>query len=483
MWPFKRKQKQFADRIMQIGGPNDWLTLSECYSNIFISGQVGSGKTTGPGANLGLGLLAHPSRPGALILCQKPDEGARWMRYCELANRSADVIHVRLGGSHTINLLDYELGAHGGGVESAKALVGVIMEVANRNRSRNSSDSYWPESAERAMGYAMTLIRMARGKCGFNDVLEFMMSCPTSVEQVMSDAWNQEAFAARCLHDAAQKYGDTRPFQLAAEWLTTEWAELSEKTKSIVDSVIRITLDRFLSGEFADLISNDNTTFTPEMALDGKIIIFDVPGTVYGPAAVWASVAIKLLFQKAAMRRDLTKDCRPLILWADEAANFCVPELDAMFLSQSRQFKTICVNIVQNKPLVVTALGSNEAARHQTDAWISNHATIIAAANSDPETNKLYSDMAGETRETLYGGSTGGQFKYDIMADMMGQELGNANVSWNQQIRPSLPPAVFSQCAKGGKEYGFMTEAYVMQSGRVFSNGKPWIKAAWKQRW
>src|SRR5262249_9603303 len=151
-------------------------------------------------------------------------------------------------------------------------------------------------------------------------------------------------------------------------------------------------------------ISAERTTFTPEMAMaDGKIILFDVPGTVYGPAAIWASVAVKLLFQRAAMRRDLTKECRPLILWADDGARFLVPEQDALFLSQSRQFKTICVNIVQNIPLIVTALGSSEAARHQAYAWLSNHATIIAAANSDPETNKLFSDMAGETRETLYG--------------------------------------------------------------------------------
>jgi hypothetical protein len=271
---------------------------------------------------------------------------------------------------------------------------------------------------------------------------------------------------------------------MAAEWLTTEWPELSDKTRSIIDSVIKNTLDRFLSGKFADLISNDKTTFTPEMALEeGKVIIFDVPGTVYGPAAVWASVAIKLLFQKAAMRRDLSGKCRPLILYCDEAANYCVPEQDAMFLSQSRQFKVICVNIVQNLPLVITALGSSEAARHQAEAWMSNHATHIVGAQTDPSTCKLYSDMAGETKETFYGGSTGGHFHYDIVADMLGQNLGNASVNWSTQIRPSLPPHMFGLLRKGGKEYGYVTEAYCLQSGRHFSNGRTFIKAAWRQKW
>jgi hypothetical protein len=482
MWPFKSKRTRVNyDAILQIGGPDDWLYLDQCYSNIFISGQVGSGKTTGPAANLALGLLAHPSRPGALWQCMKPDEACRAVHYCKLTDRSVDVIHVRLGGSHTINLLDYELSGPGG-VESAKAIISVIMEVANRNRSRNSSDSYWPESAERAMGYAVTIVKMANGTCGFQDVLEFMQSVPTSPEQFMNPEWCQGSFAAACVTAAAEKYRQTRAFQMAFNWFASEWPQLSDKTRSIIESVILNTLDKLLGGQFAELISSDKTTFTPELALhDGKIIIFDVPGSVYGPAAVWASVAVKLLFQKAAMRRDLSKPCRPLILWADEAANFC-NELDAMFLSQSRQFKTICVNIVQNMPLVITALGSSEAARHQAEAWHSNHATHIVASNMDPSTCKMYSEMAGETRETLYGGSTGGHFDYDIMADVMGREMGNASVSWNQQIRPSLPPFVFSQLAKGGREFGYWTEAYVLQSGRLFSNGKPWIKAAWRQQ-
>jgi hypothetical protein len=485
MWPFTRKQKRFNDAIMQIGGPNDWLTISQCESNVALIGQVGSGKTTGPGANFALGLLAHRSRPGALILCQKPDEAARWKRYCKLCqiDRSADVIHVQLGGPHVMNMLNYTLTGPGG-VEEAKAGISVLMEVANRNRSRNSSDSYWDESSTRAMGNSMTLKLMADGTCSYEDLREFMNSLPVSVEQVMSEEWNRNSFAGKCLHAAHGQSPNSRAFEMAAEWLTTEWPELSDKTRSVIHSVTINTLDKFLSGQFADLISNSRTTFTPEMALeDGRIIIFDVPGTVYGPAAVWASVAMKLLFQKALMRRGLSGPCRPVVIWADEAANFLVPEQDAMFLSQSRQFKAICVNIIQNIPLAVTALGSNEAARHQTHAWLSNHATVICAANSDPETNQLFSAMAGETRETFYGGSTGGQFHYDIMADLMGQQLGNASVNWSQLIRPALPAHLFGQLAKGGAEYRYVTEAYVMQSGRRFSNGKTFIKAAWRQRW
>jgi hypothetical protein len=154
-----------------------------------------------------------------------------------------------------------------------------------------------------------------------------------------------------------------------------------------------------------------------------------------------------------------------------------------MFLSQSRQFKCICVNIVQNLPLVVTALGSNEAARHQAQAWISNHSTIIGCANSDPETNKLLSALAGEEKETMYGGSGGTIQNYCPIGDFMGQPQGHAQASWNEQYRPALPPEWFLGLAKGGKQNGLVTEAYVFQSGRVFnSTGRTWMRGSWRQR-
>jgi hypothetical protein len=468
--------------VMQLGaGPDDWLRLEECYSNIFISGQVGSAKTTGVGALLARGLLRHPSKPGALVLCQKPDEAQRWIKYAEDCGRADDVMHVYLGGPHSIDLLDYELSAKGGGVESAGVLLDVILEVANRNRQRTSSDSYWPESSGRQMRYAMTLIRMAGYVCGLQEVLEFCQSLPADAEQLKDPAWKASSYAVNCLLAAAESHSRERAFQLAGDWLISEWSSLAEKTKSIISSVTNNTLDRFLSGPFADLICG-NTTFSPEDPIErGRLLIFDLPGAVYGPPAQWASVAVKLLTQRALMRRDLTKPCRPVILWCDEAANFCVPEMDAMFLSQSRQFKAICVNIVQNLPLIITALGAAEAARHQAMAWLSNHATIFACANSDPETNHLMSSMCGETKEIMHGGSGGTDNNYNVFDDLMGTYRGHAHASWNETYRPSFPADRYSRLLRGGRDNDFIMEAVVFQSGRTFSNGKTWIKSAFRQ--
>jgi hypothetical protein len=480
---FLRRKPKNPDLVMRLAlDGDDWLDLHQCYSNIFITGQIGSAKTTGVGANLAHGLLSHPSRPAAWVVCQKPDEGARWLRYAEQAGRLGDVIHVTPGGKHRIDILEHEVSTFGGGVEQAKSLLGVLMEVANRNRQRNSADSFWPESAEMMMGHSMHILKKAGHPCGLKNLLLFCQSLPNSPEQLKDPAWRVKSYSVNCLMAAAKLHPEDDVLQMSGDWMTGEWPTLSDKTRSIVYSVSTITISKLLTNQFADLL-NGTSTFTPEKAMEeGKIVIWDTPGSVFGPPAQLASVAIKLLFQRAAMRRDLSKPCRPLILWCDEAANFCVPDLDAMFLSQSRQFKCICCNIVQNLPLVVTALGANEAARHQAQAWISNHSTIIGCANSDPETNKLLSALAGEEKETMYGGSGGTQQNFDPLDDFMGRSTSHAHASWSEQYRPALPPEWFLGLAKGGKPH-FTTEAYVFQSGRIFnSTGRTWMRGSWKQR-
>jgi TraM recognition site of TraD and TraG len=479
----RRKHENQDDFIMPLGvGSEDCLTLEQCFSNIFLAGAAGSGKTTGPASHLIRGLLAHPSRPGCLVMCQKPDEGHRWLGYATQAGRMGDVIHVTPGGPHKIDILDYELNARGGGAESAGSLLGTLMEVANRGRARNSADSYWPESSERQMKYAMVLVTMAGLSCGLREVLHFCQSLAGSPEQLADAKWRSGSYAANCLLAAAEEHEHEHAFRMAGEWLTKEWPELSDKTKSIIQSVTLNTLDKLLTSKFADLICDD-TTWKPDAVInDGKILIFDVPVAVFGVPAQLANVAIKVLFQRAALRRDLSKACRPFLFACDEAANFCVPDLDAMFLSQSRQFRCICLNIVQNFPLVVSALGGQESARNQAYAWISNHATVIGCSNGDPETNKFMSALAGEERETLYGGSSGSGQAYDPLDDWMGKPTNQVSASWNEQYRPALPSDRWLTLRKGGKGNGFLTEGYVFQSGRMFSNGRTWIKGVWKQQ-
>jgi hypothetical protein len=192
-----------------------------------------------------------------------------------------------------------------------------------------------------------------------------------------------------------------------------------------------------------------------------------------------------MIFQLAVMRRPLTGGPRrKFFLFCDEAANFLVPRWDAMFLSQSRQFGAGCIHLVQNFPLVVTALGGDQGARENAIAWLSNHATIMAAANFDRETNELMSGLCPERKETMYGGSAssgGAGEPYSVWDDLSGQSQSHAHANWHQEYRPAFPPDHFAGLLRGGAANNFECECIVVQAGRVWSNGKRWLRARLKQ--
>ena len=299
--PFVRKHARLDDDfIMSLGpGPGDGLTLSQCFSNIFIAGMIGSGKTTGVGVNLATGLLRihHDLRPAFYVKnLMKGNAGSsmrKTRRKPPMSFTSSLAGYIRLMLSR-MNLMPK-------GVVSK--VPGSSWMSCSKSRTETSlapaADSYWPESSNRQMGYGMALIRMAGLSCGFRELLEFCQSLPSDAAQLKDPAWRRTAYAVNCLLAAAEEHEHEIAFKMAGEWLTNEWPGLNEKTKSIIQSVTINTLDRLLSSEFADLITED-TNWTPEQVMtEGRILIFDVPGAVYGPAAQLASIAIKLLFQRA----------------------------------------------------------------------------------------------------------------------------------------------------------------------------------------
>jgi hypothetical protein len=477
-WSRKRKPIRNDDILRLSHGDGDWLTLEQCFNNVFIFGQVGSGKTTGPLAHLALGLLKHPSKPGALILCQKPDEGKRWLGYAKKAGRLDDVMHVVPGGPWKLDIIDHEMNVVG--IEAVAELFRTMQEASERGKATNMGERYWPDQAARYIRFAATLISFAGYACGIHELLQFFQSVPSNPEQLKDARWRAESYACKCLL-AASSHKDDPSFQLAGEWFLKEFPELSDKTRSNIMSIVLSTLDRLYTSKFASLICEDTTWRPDEVVRDGKILILDVPGAVYGVAAQLASIGVKTLFQRAVLRRPLDGNPKPFIIHADEGANFAVNDLDSNFLSQSRQFRCICINAVQNLPLVTASLGASESARIQASAWISNHGTILGCANSDPETNKLLSAMAGEEKELMFGGSSGPSQNYDFVGDFMGEQQGHAHASWNEQYRPALPPEAFMHLRKGSKQNAFQVQAFVFQSGRRFANGRTFTLGSWEQ--
>ncbi len=155
----------------------DPITVHQAYQGVLITGGIGSGKTTGPGAELARALLRQGA--GMLVLCAKPDEAERWHRYCEETGRLADLIRVYPGGPYHWDVVKYELGQPGATVESMAQLLDILAETAQNNAPSGSQEKpFWRYFNQRIMRRALATVWLSRETCCLTDVYKFLAQAP-----------------------------------------------------------------------------------------------------------------------------------------------------------------------------------------------------------------------------------------------------------------------------------------------------------------
>lgn len=459
--------------LCELGG--NPLTLEHACQGIAIFGVTGSGKTTGPGATIARALLE--AGVGFCVMAAKVDEYQRWVRLCEQAGRSADLVRFGPGSGLCCDVLNYELSAPGGTVESAASLIESLIQVASRSGG-HGEEQYWALSCQKAIRNAVSAINIATGGCSMGDVYRFMVSLPESRARVQDAEWRKESYAAQCLMVVEKKAPPHEADLLLNFWLV-EWPELSTKPRSIIHSMVTNTLAKFLSSPLREMVTGE-TNVSPGDAARGKIIVLDMPVLRWRELGQFFQVIFKTLVQRDALRREITPGMKPVCLWSDEAQWFCLPEQDAMTQTVARQSKLISVTITQNLPTLYAALGGNEKARMEGEGWIGNHAVKVLTANSCPATNQYFSDMIGSSKQMFLTVSPGAQ-EYDPIEDVMGRRKARGGCSASEHWHPDVPPNDFVTLAKGGEESGFVVEAICFHGGRKFNTGKPWVRCGFRQ--
>jgi hypothetical protein len=156
-----------------------------------------------------------------------------------------------------------------------------------------------------------------------------------------------------------------------------------------------------------------------------------------------------------------------------------LPSVDSMTQAVARSHKLINVAITQNMPLLESLMKRRE----DVVAWLSNLQTKFIFANSDKDTNDYFSALFGNSKH-LFGGMSSNNAPFDLVSDWMGTNTQQAGYSMNEHWHPDVPPQIFAsgEMRKGGKENRYWVDCFVHQAGRNFSNWKPWIKAAIRQR-
>lgn len=408
----------------------DSLRVRDLYEGTQIMGGTGSGKSSGSAREIAHAMLK--AGWGGLVLCAKPDEADRWVRYLEETGRSAHLIRVTPQGPYNINFTDYETNRPDGGGSETYNLVS-LMEVQMEASAQalgpaagGEGAAFWVLSRRELCANAIEPLVAATGRFRLEEMMKMVTSAPTSRAEAFSDEWKARSFCYQVLRksfEAPVGCGLARhELQAAADYWFGTFADLDSKTRSNIVATLTSAISPFLRGVLHDRFCT-TTNITPEMTHEGAVIVWDFPVKVWGAAAVVATQLMKHQWQKATERRVVGAKTRPVFLFADEC-QFYLSDYDAEFQSTARSSRAATVYITQNLPTYYSRLRARDP-KATADALLGNFQTKIFHANTDPTTNQYAADLIGRSLQR--------RFSQNWSTNGSRQTSEGTNTSWGAQ--------------------------------------------------
>jgi type IV secretory pathway TraG/TraD family ATPase VirD4 len=185
------------------------------------------------------------------------------------------------------------------------------------------------------------------------------------------------------------------------------------------------------------------------------VIVLDIPVKEYLDLGQAAQVLFKLMWQRAAERRDPAKYPRPVCLFADEAQLFLTSH-DTLFQATARSARVASVLLTQNIDSIRERFPA-ASAKSAADALLGNFHTKVFCSNGHVGTNEWAAKLIGEEWQT----------RSNVSASLGGE--GAMSAGTVESRRFLVDPIEFARLAKGGPENGGMVEAIVYRSGQPFA--------------
>jgi hypothetical protein len=437
-----------------------------------IFGATGSGKTSGSGRALARAFLENGF--GGLVLCAKTDEPELWERYAWQAGRQADII--RLSGEQ-FNFLHYEANRPGAGAGQTENLVTLFMqvaEIASQRQGQATADLYWERAVKQLLRNAVDLLLIAGEAVSLPELFEIIRTAPQDMDEAKSETWQGESVCFNYVQRAAERARenpDVQPeYRMTVKYWLEEFPRMDNRPRSSIVSLFTTLADSFLRGTLRKLFSS-GTTVIPDCTTLGKIILVDLPVKEWSELGQYAAVLMKFMTQKALERRP-SSDLRPVFIWADEAHYFTTA-YDQLFQTTARAARACTVYLTQNYSNYLSALGG-ESARPKVDSLLGNLQTKIFHQNGDEVTNRWAAQAIGRRLQYRYGSN--------VSHTASARDSSNTVAESEQQvIELDLEPSGFTTLLKGGTPSHNVVEGILFQSGRVWSNGRTWLRALFPQ--
>jgi hypothetical protein len=461
------KRDSVLDRPVLSLSESDQLLFRDLAEGTLITGAPGSGKSSTSGKQLAYGMLRAPGS-GGLILTAKAEETANWIAYAKACGREQDLIVFNAESGHTFDPLHYEWTRPGRGAGDLESIIDFFSTLVSigKKETGHGHDPFWERGNEQLMRNVIKLLDLAGERISIANLDRVIKSLPTRPEEHEQAPWQEQSFCAQLIK-AIKARKDTlsedqwSDLDFATQYIFRKWPAFDERPRSSLEMTWSGMADKFLFNPFNRLFCGGKCSFTPEMTThERKIVICDFPMLEYGhETGRTINVILKLIFQRAWLRRSLSESPNPVFLWQDEFQYF-VTRRDNFFQQTCRGSRVAVVCLTQNILNLSEELGEQQPGS-KTKSFCGNLAIKIAHQQNEPDTATFMADIIGKEYRYLDSFHAGG-------ADT---EKAHTSVGGSQQLVHIVEPVEFTRLLKPDAQNP-LAQAIVYQSGKPFNATK-----------
>jgi hypothetical protein len=457
-------QRHILDEPILSLSETDQLRLRDMCEGTLITGAPGSGKSSTAGKQLAYGLLRTPGM-GGLVLTAKAEETQNWIEYAKACGREKDLIVFNAESGHVFDPLHYEWTRPGRGAGDLESIIDFFSTLVSIGKKEvgHGHDPFWERGNEQLMRNCIKLLDLAGERISIVSIDRVIKSLPTRPDEYEEESWQNSSFCAHLISSIHQReetltFDEWDDLKIATQYAFNKWPAFDERPRSSLEMTWSGMGDKFLFNPFNRLFCSGKCTFTPEQTMqEGKIIICDFPLLEYGhETGRTINVILKLIFQRAWLRRKISESPNPVFLFQDEFQYF-VTRRDNFFQQTCRGSRVAVVCLTQNISNLSEELGENEPGS-KTKSFLGNLGTKIFLQQNDIATCSYGADQVG--REYRYldsfnaSGSTGGN--------------SNTSIGGHQHLAHIVEPIEFTRLIRPNSTNPY-AQGLVYQSGKIFT--------------
>ncbi len=468
---YKPKRTDPLDEVVLFWDGRSRWTVRDAFEGTIIFGANGSGKTSGSGETILRALMKKGF--GGLVLSVKGDEWGTCQQLAEETGRTADLIRFTLNPNEKCcyNPLENE-----SVTENAVRLLLTLVDLGAIGQRAKDDDGFWKDELLKLLRHTVELLLTTEGRIDLYAIEKLVTSTAATSAEVTSKRWQAESLCWSLLEAVRLETGGNFSMNMerCRDYFLKQLPGLSDKTRSIIFSMVTGTLDTLLRDPVYSLLFG-RSNVTPQDALQrGKIIVVDVPVLVEKEIGLLTNMIWKFSFQRAVNARKVGKQGKNVFIFGDEAQYFLTPA-DTVFQTSARSLRCASVYLTQNLPNLYTKLGE-----HCTMGILPVLKTRVFHQNACIVTNKWAADSFGQRLQQRQTESTGTNTQG---VGVFGAQSQSQSTSVSRVYDYVVRPEQFKSLTTGGPENRGTVEGYIEHSGKAFAtNGKDYLRVKFRQR-